>query len=275
VEIDMWSIECTAGALVALAAVAVARAAGAAEPRDPAARADLESLTHRSVVFGHQSVGMNLIVGLEELAAREGVPLRVLDVSGSPSAPPRTLAHLFVPENGKPEEKLVSFARAMTALPAPGPDIALVKFCYADFSPSTDSAALFDRYRKAISELQEARPGTRFVHVTTPLTTVQSGPKAWAKRILGRTPYGLVENARREEFNERMRRTYDGREPLLDLARVESTLPDGSRATLSWDGRTFPVLVEAYTDDGGHLNAEGRIRLAREFARLLASLPPR
>jgi hypothetical protein len=126
-----------------------------------------------------------------------------------------------------------------------------------------------------VAELQARNPGTRFVHVTAPLSTVQSGPKAWAKRLLGKAPYGLVENARREEFNALLREAYSGKEPVFDLARVESTLPDGTRTTVSWQARTLPVLADPYTDDGGHLNEQGRLRAARELLSVLAAVPPR
>ena len=269
---EMWGIPFTAGALVGLAAVSSAGAAVTSETDDARVHADLQVLAGRSVLFGHQSVGMNLLDGVVELASREGAPLRVLDVTGAPSSPPGTLAHLFVPENGKPEVKLKSFARALESLPPTGPDIALVKFCYVDFEPSTDPIALFDLYRSMIASLQAKRPATRFVHVTAPLSTVQVGPKAWVKRLLGRTPYGLAENARREEFNARLRAAYGDREPIFDLARVESTLPDGSRSTATWGGRSFPVLAETYTDDGGHLNERGRLKAARELVAVLAAV---
>lgn len=262
-------------AVVGLAAVALS--AGVAAPGGTGAgtRQELEAVARRAILFGHQSVGMNLLDGLQKLAAREGVSLRVVDVSAAPAAAPSTISHLFVDENGDPLGKLQSFARAMGVLPTSSPDIALVKFCYVDFRPDTDAGALFARYQATVSDLLARHPSTRFVHVTAPLSTVQSGPKAWAKRLLGKTPYGLAENARREDFNALLRQAYAGREPLFDLALVESTLPDGSRTTVSWNGRSLPILAAPYTDDGGHLNEEGRLRAARELVAVLAAVPSR
>jgi hypothetical protein len=264
-----------AGALLAVAVVAVGTGAAPGGGADPTARQDLESLARRAVFFGHQSVGMDVLRGLEQLAAREGVALRIVDVSPAPSAAPATLSHFFVGANASPVTKLEGFSRALSTISPASPDIAMVKFCYVDFEPTTDAAALFARYRATLAELQARNPRTRFVHVTAPLSTVQSGPKAWAKRLLGRSPYGLVENARREEFNGLLREAYAGKEPVFDLARVESTLPDGTRTTVSWQGRTLPVLAGPYTDDGGHLNEQGRLRAARELLSILAAVPPR
>jgi hypothetical protein len=71
-----------------------------------------------------------------------------------------------------------------------------------------------------------------------------------------------------------MRREYGGREPLFDLAAVESTRPDGSRETLSLGGKTAFALHPGYTNDGSHLNEVGRRRAAEALLTLLARLAP-
>jgi hypothetical protein len=230
---------------------------------------DLSRLAHERVYFGHQSVGNNVLQGLAELSAAEGVPLRIAELPRAASLDGPGIGHLFVPENGDPLRKLASFRQALGAGSAA--DIALVKFCYVDINAGTDMRALFDAYRETIDELRLKNPRTTFVHVTLPLTTVQTGPKAWVKRLLGRAPYGTIENVKREQYNALLRRTYAGREPIFDLARLESIAPDGTQATVEWDGTVAPAMVPAYTEDGGHLNHAGRLRAAREFVRVLAA----
>jgi hypothetical protein len=264
-----------ASVVLGLAAVVLGAGPSSIGGSDLQTRLDLEAVARRAILFGHQSVGMNILDGVQMLAAREGVALQVVDVSAAPVAAPRTLAHIFVGENSSPTTKLDGFARALGAMPPDAPDIALVKFCYVDFEPGTDSAALFARYQATVADLRARHPDTRFVHVTAPLSTVQAGPKAWVKRLLGRSPYGLVENAKREDFNALLRKAYAGKEPVFDLALVESTLPDGTRSTVTLNGRTLPVLASPYTDDGGHLNEEGRLRAARELVAVLASASTR
>jgi hypothetical protein len=83
----------------------------------------------------------------------------------------------------------------------------------------------------------------------------------------------MLENIRRQEYNNLLRQAYQGREPIFDLARVESTTADGRAATATWQGKSVPILVKEYTDDGGHLNALGRTRAARELIAVLAALP--
>jgi hypothetical protein len=260
-------------ARVALGLVAIAVVAGASRASaDGALREELAALGRRSYFFGHQSVGSNLIDGMQRLGAGSGGTLRIVEVKEASSVPPGTFAHGFVDRNGDPEEKLRSFARALGPGPG-GPDVALFNLCYVDFSPTTDVQALFERYRTAIADLRASHPKTTFVHVTTPLTIIQGGPKAWVKRLLGKAPGGLEANARREAYNALLRGAYQGREPFVDLAVIESTRPDGSREVVEWNGRPVPALVAAYTDDGTHLNETGQDRAARELLRLLAALP--
>ena len=94
------------------------------------------------------------------------------------------------------------------------------------------------------------------------------------KSLLGRPLGGVAENARREAYNALLRQAYQGREPVFDLARVESTRPGGGAVTASWDGRPVAALAPELTDDGGHLNAEGRRRAARALLDVLAAIPP-
>jgi len=253
--------------------VAAAASVGAAthEREDHVGR-DLRVLSRRSVFFGHQSVGMNLLQGVRELAAADGVALRIEERTAAIDLLPGTLAHGWLAENSDPMRKLRSFDAALA--PGAGPDVALMKFCYVDVGAETDVTALFREYDATLRVLRTRHPRTAFVHVTIPLTTVQGGVKALVKWLLDRPPYGWLENARREEFNELMRRSYRGREPIFDLARVESTAPDGTAETAAWKGRATPALVVAYTDDGGHLNEEGRRRAARALLAALADAAP-
>ena len=236
---------------------------------DEALRGDLALLATKRIYFAHQSVGANILQGVTELARAQDVPLRIVRVPRASDVPTPGFGHFFVPENGAPLEKLANFETALGA--DAGIDIALIKFCYVDIDANTDAAMLFARYQATVAKLRSQNPRTIFVHVTLPLTTVQTGPKAFAKRLLGRAPYGTIENVRREQYNALMRRAYAGREPLFDLARLESHAPDGTLVTVAWEGSTAPAMASDYTDDGGHLNARGRDLAARELVRVLAA----
>jgi hypothetical protein len=243
--------------------------ATAATP-DPALRAQLEQLAKARVFFAHQSVGGNLIEGLQVLARDNGVALQVRDVAREPSVPNQTFGHVFVGENGKPLAKFDEYKDRLTKQQGTPPELAMVKLCYLDFTASTDPKAVFARYQADLAALRAQLPTTRFVHITTPLTTIESGPKAWLKRMIGRSPWGVIENQKREQYNQLMRSAYAGREPLFDLAKLEATAEDGSRTlTISGDTQTA-ALTPAYTSDGSHLNPHGERVAARSLAGVLA-----
>lgn len=241
-----------------------------ASMRDVGLASDLRLVARQRILFGHQSVGSNILDGVEQLASASGVALQIAEVGAAGEVGPATLGHVFVAENGAPLTKLESFRKAVEA-GAGALDIALVKFCYVDISSSTDVQSLFQAYRATIDDLQAKHPRTTFIHVTAPLTTAQGGVKALIKRWIGSAPYGILENKRREEYNALLREAYSGREPLFDLARVESSTADGELVSVEWKGQMVPVMAEELTDDGGHLNALGRQRAARELIAVLAA----
>jgi lysophospholipase L1-like esterase len=251
-------------------------AANAAAPATAEeARAGLERLTRRRVFFGHQSVGGNILDGVRQLMSAQGGPtLRLLEV-GDPTAvlTPGTLAHAMVGHNEQPESTLADFERLMDGGLAKQSDVAFFKFCYVDFNSATDAKALFEKYRATMAGLKARHPNVTFVHVTAPLTIVQRGAKAWLKELMGKPVWGLGENVTREAFNALLRQTYGGKEPLFDLAALESTRPDGGPETYDINGRAYPAMVPAYSDDGGHLNAVGQARVASALITFLAALP--
>lgn len=265
-----WTFLVRLSALV-LPAVLLMALHGVARAEAPAgAGVSLEKLSRQRIFFGHQSVGGNILDGVQQVASAP----RVVEVK-DPTQPvaPGTIAHAMVGENMKPESKIADFERLMDAGLAGGADVAFFKFCYIDFNGTTDARALFEKYRATMDGLKARHPGTTFVHVTAPLTTVQRGAKAWLKELLGKPVWGISENVQRETFNQLLRKTYGGKEPLFDLAALESTAADGTAETYELNGQTWPALVPAYSDDGSHLNAAGQARVAKAFLAFLSALP--
>ncbi|CAM3391187.1 hypothetical protein G4177_31525 [Corallococcus sp. ZKHCc1 1396] len=248
--------------------------AAASEPaKADATQAGLERLSHRRVFFGHQSVGGNILDGVRGLTPGAPAPALVEVKDATAALAPGTFAHALVGQNEQPETKLAHFAQLLDGGLAEQVDVALVKFCYIDFNSGTDAKALFEKYRATLAGLKTRHPGVTFVHVTAPLTTVQRGVKAWLNELRGRSVFGVGENVSREAFNALMRQTYGGREPLFDLAALESTRADGTPETFDVNGRPYPAMVPAYSDDGGHLNARGQARVASALVSFLGALP--
>jgi hypothetical protein len=229
-------------------------------------------VARRRILFGHQSVGGNLLEGMARLAREHGADgLRIVAVDPKPGDGP-AIAHLLIGENEKPDSKITHFDQLMSGPAGQWAEIAFFKLCYADIDAQTDVPTLFESYEQA-HELRKARhPNTLFVHLTTPLTTVQRGPKGWLKKLTGGAAWGERENVKRDEYNQLMRRRYLGREPLFDLARLESA---GHGASFVHNGRRYESLASDFTGDGGHLNAAGQRALATNLVSFLANLPQR
>ncbi len=225
----------------------------------------LETLAKKRVLLAHQSVGQNLLDGLTRLAFDEHVALRVVPYKpGALDGP--GVAHALNGTNGQPESKLKGF-EALVAQ-AGELDLAAMKLCYVDFTPETDPEALFAEFKKAHEAVKAKRPGLKVMVVTTPLTTVQRGLKATLKNKLGGGAYGERENVRRHQFNELLRREYQGKEPFFDLAAVESG-SGAAACTFERDGKQWPCLRDELTDDGGHLNANGQRQAAIAWVKAL------
>jgi hypothetical protein len=245
------------------------------QPRsmDDALRTDFDSAASVRVYFGHQSVGGNIMDGLADLQRQIGKPVIQVGELGALSVSPGqgVLLHTKVGENGKPDSKCEDFRRILDDKLSGQVDVALFKFCYIDFSDTTDVDAIFATYARTMDDLKQRHPEITFIHVTAPLRTVDRGFGVWAREMLGRRNRTKLANVSRNEFNRRLAEKYSA-DPIYDLARVMSTYPDGRRESFEIDGKTFYSLVPAYTDDGGHLNTVGRSYAAAELIRSIATV---
>lgn len=221
--------------------------------------------------FGHQSVGENILHGLEDLQAGRGQPVihvappGVFEIRDGRSV----LLHSIIGRNQHPDSKCDDFRRVLDELRG-RLDAALFKFCYVDFDDATDAGAVFAAYARTMDELRRRHADVVFVHVTAPLRTIEGGTGVWLREALGRRNRAKHANARRNEFNALLRSRYAG-EPLFDLAAIEATRSDGEQETFRLTGRTYDALVPEYTDDGGHLNRIGRVRAAAGLVRAVAA----
>ena len=232
-----------------------------------------EKLSKMTILFGHQSVGYNIMEGVQEILKKHpNFKLKVVEGRDSDMFMPGTLVHTKVGENTKPESKLKDFSNILLSGSGKKIDACAIKFCYVDIRKNTDTAKLFTVYEKEIEKIRGALPHLTIIHFTTPLTTLQSGPKAWIKTFLGRPLRGMEDNIKRHEFNEMLRKKYHEKDPIFDIAQIESTYPDGSRASFEHQGKTYYSLATEYTDDGGHLNRLGKEVVAKHFMLHLLNL---
>ncbi len=223
----------------------------------------LEVLAQKKVFFGHQSVGLDILQGVRDLAASGGRALphiaeaRSVSALGGPG-----LYHAAVGSNMDPLGKLRDFDGIMRSGMAGAVELAVFKFCYVDIDRNSDVSSLFGAYRETMRKLKADYPDLVVVHCAVPLTRREGGMRNAVKRLLGGTVESDADNAAREAFNRLMRSEYQGKEAFFDLALAEAADSSGA-ATLYGSGRaTHYALRPEYTHDGGHLNEAGRARVA-------------
>jgi len=232
-----------------------------------------EKMSGYKIYFGHQSVGYNIIDGIEDiLKENDKIHLNIVETDDAKDFIAPLFGHSRVGRNTQPISKVDAFSSFIEDGIGDKADLVFFKFCYIDFNAESDINKIFNYYKAKMSYLKEVYPKTTFVHVTVPLKTCQTGLKAAVKKILGKPLWGYDDNIKRNQFNDLLRKEYGKEKMLFDLALIESTFPDGSRNVHQKDGQSFHSLVPAYTYDGGHLNEKGRRIVAEQLLIFLANL---
>lgn len=191
-----------------------------------------ESIVQKKIFFGHQSVGNNIIDGLRMVAIQNRFrALNIIETRKLKDIQGSMFVHSKVGKNKQPNNKIRDFVEIIRSGIGQNLDMAFLKLCYVDIGGNTNIKELFQHYHSTLHSLQKQNPSVAFLAVTCPLTTLQTGWKAWVKRALRRSPYGYQENMKRYEFNQLVRKAYTKNGLLFDIAQVESTLPDGRRST--------------------------------------------
>lgn len=238
---------------------------------DQSVKSDLQTLENLKIFFAHQSVGKNIIAGLEDLIKESGnTNINLIESDGTGKLPEYFFAHTRAGENSNPNLKCDSFKDILTEKFVTRLDIAFLKFCYIDMTANDDLDEIFNYYKSVIDTIKLNYPKLKLIHVTIPLTTVQSGWKVPIKKIIGKEVDGYAENINRAKFNMLLKEYYK-MDPIFDLSKVESTYPDGHRESFEKDGSTYYALAPIYTYDGGHLNELGRKFAAKELIKVIAN----
>lgn len=219
----------------------------------------------RRILFGHQSVGLDLLNGVRSLSPAT----RITDLTSESSiVDGNGIYHALIGKNGDPHSKIDDFARYVTSIGSKC-DILMMKLCYVDVTRDTDIRELFEHYRAAVRNLAKAAPEARLVHVTVPLRSVRLGLRSRIRILAGHTIEAVEDNIQRDAYNALLTSEYGGNGHLFDLAACEATSPNGHKSALRYKNMPVPNLYPKFTRDGGHLNAEGRKVIASEFIKLI------
>src|SRR5690606_5804097 len=217
--------------------------------------AEWSALSSQRIFFGHQSVGRDIMLGVERvLEQHPEIALALVRTDDPAAVDGAAFIEARIGRNREPATKTEAFLNVLGR--GFGDEfgvLAMYKFCYVDINRDTDPEQLFSEYAGAIEDTRDRFPGVTIVHFTMPLMTANDG---LGERI--RTALGLPTQTRlnpiRNRYNELVRERYAGTAPVFDLARLESTRADGSSAFTRHGGREIPMLAAEWTSDGGHLN---------------------
>jgi hypothetical protein len=218
---------------------------------------DLADSTRARWFFGHQSVGGNVLKGVDALYKEHDLgKARQVDLTDGGSLPATggLVAHAHVGRNGHPLEKLADFDEIMRSGVAAQVDAAVLKFCYADVREGrVDIVGLFDEYRRVMTDLERDFPDVMFVYATVPLKEDTA-----------------ADNVLRTQLNAMIRTEFAETGRLWDIAAIESTTPEGEPVGGTHDGRPYQALHAGFTRDGGHLYTPGTEAAAAPLLELVA-----
>lgn len=207
--------------------------------------------------FGHQSVGSDIVGGLEELNESCGLGIRFVETRNPSAVAGPAFVHFRAGHNANPSSKNTSLLRVLDARPEHDGAIVLLKYCYVDVRAGTDLEAMLSEYLRTVAAVHARHPDVTVVHATVPLTTVESSAKAAIKRVV-RRPAVRDDAEARARYNTLLRSVIGADDWLFDIADLEATGPGGVPAAFRNGGVDVELLHSAYTTDGGHLNAHGR-----------------
>jgi hypothetical protein len=233
-----------------------------------------DSLAQKKVFFGHQSVGRNVIEGLEKvMQSIPTVRLKVVETADPGDFQAPVFAHSRIGQNRDPKGKIDHFRQFLESGIGQAADVAFFKLCYVDVDQSTNIDDLLAYYDQTLADLGQRYPKLVIIPVTLPLTSAAPGIKARIKRLLGRGPALKADNIKRNIVNDRIRKKYGA--AIWDLADAEATTAEGAKVSFKDSRGRFFLLNSAYTSDGGHLNTVGSQVVAIDLLLRLASLDPR
>jgi hypothetical protein len=233
-------------------------------------------LAEKKIFFGHMSVGYNIIEGVKDiLRERNYIKLNIVETCAPLEFDRPIFAHAQLGRNMYPVSKIEAFENIMDAGVGNKADIAFFKFCYVDVMQDSNPQEIFTNYRNTIENLRARYPKTKFLHVTVPVCSTPKGARRNLKesvKLLIGSPGVLDDNMKRQQYNTLLNDAYSQTNALFDVALVESISPSGSRCYMVKDKVRIYFMDSQYTSDGGHLNEEGRKRVAEQLLIILAEL---
>ena len=100
---------------------------------DDSLRKDIKDIENVKLYFGHQSVGFNIIDGIEDILKKlPYANINIVDIDKDRELSENYIAHSQVGKNTQPNSKCDAFSKKLNEDLLSQTEIALLKFCYVD-----------------------------------------------------------------------------------------------------------------------------------------------
>ena len=216
----------------------------------------------RRLVFAHQSVGYQVIQGIQTLATDLSQPKPVL-IDVTVDTIPETggfLGHFYCGTNGDGYTKTGHLDTLLRGGLAAEVDTVVLKFCYADlrYSSGYIPAQLFAEYKATMDGLITDFPAITFILATETIVCEadEDGPA----------------NTLRMTYNNLIRAEYGSTGRLWDIALAESTDPNGNRIVTGGIEHLFTEYASADLEHISGVDSIGRKAAATPLLLLMAGI---
>jgi hypothetical protein len=235
-------------------------------------KSKLEKLSKKRIYYGHRSIGNNIITGIRDLMKENSqIKFNIIKPGDRVNHKEGFFMHSMISQNASPKSIADDYEKLMSEVSGEYFDIVFIR--YTPFYDKSDLKDIFADYKETLRLLKNKYPKTIFVHGTFPLNRSKTSWKTWIKKIFGKKDiWEYEQNIKVNEFNKLLRKEYYAKEPFFDIAKFQSTYPNGKRSTFTKDGKTYFHTVSDYTYDGVHLNERGRKIVAEQLLMLFADV---
>ncbi len=231
-----------------------------------------KSLAKKRIYIGYRSVGYNIVRGIQDLNGMDPkMHFRIINAENRPDENKSGIFCSFVRQNASPQVNAHDFITLADSWLKDNIDIAYIRF--TPYYGEKNMDVMISDYKKAMAVLKKRFPHTIFIHGTFPLPHVKLSFKTRIKQMVGwKDMWEFGDIIPTNQYNEKLRNAFLGKEPFFDLANFESTFPDGERSRVALGGRDYYQLAPLYARDNIHLNKNGEQFIAAHFLLFLVKL---
>lgn len=239
--------------------------AGASEepPAEPPS-SDLDLAAYNAAlskrtVFGHQSVGWQVLQGVQMWADEFNQPNPTFpdyEGAGLPGSG-GFLGHFYAGTNGDVFTKTAEFLSHLGNNLASQVDIIVLKFCYADMRSNSGYTPqqMFDEYKSWVDTVESTYPALTIIYATAAI-------------VMGENSDG-ANNGLRQTYNDLVRAEYAASGRLWDVADIQSTDPSGNKVLYGG----IESLYSGYASpDQRHIYGLGRTTVSAPLLQIIAGL---